>query len=249
MLEGEVGGDQAGGEVAIGGDLVGGGAGTVIVGAKGNDTNGTDAGAVYLVDGATTGTLALSLADAIVYGTGGGDDLWDAHDAGDLDGDGSADLVVGASDDATAGSATGAAGVFFGPLSGGATTPYTVSNADFMVTGQATADKFGYAVATAGDFNGDGYDDIIAGAWGDESPAHNSGSAYIVYGPVSAGTIGAAAADVQLGGAEDDQAGLSVAGAFDANGDGYDDVIVGSWQDDAAYTDGGACYVVYGGGI
>jgi len=245
VFDGEVGGDAAGGEVAVGGDLLGNGGATILIGAKGNDTNGTDAGAVYVVDGSTTGALNLSLADAIFYGSTGGDDLWDAHDAGDVDDDGSTDLILGVSDDETSGSASGSAAVFFGPVSG----TQAVSAADFVVTGQASADKFGYAATGAGDFNGDGYDDIIVGAYGDESPAHNSGSAYIVYGPVTAGTLGAASADVQLGGAEDDQAGLSVAGAFDANGDGYDDVIVGSWKDDGAYTDAGACYVIYGGGI
>jgi hypothetical protein len=245
VLEGEVGGDQAGGEVAIGGDLLGTGNNTVIVGAKGNDTNGGDSGAVYLVDGSTNGTLSLTSADAIFYGATGGDDLWDGHDAGDLDDDGSPDLVLGASDDETSGSASGSAGVFFGPLSGA----NSFADADLIITGRASADKFGYAADAAGDFNGDGYDDLIVGAYGDESPAHNSGSAYIFFGPLTAGTLEAASADLQLGGTEDDQAGLSVAGAFDVNGDGYDDVIVGSWKDAFSYTDGGACYVVYGGGI
>jgi hypothetical protein len=99
---------------------------------------------------------------------------------------------------------------------------------------------FGYSVASAGDVNGDGYDDIIVGAYGYNS---NTGRAYLYYGGLIMNTV---ADMVFTGEAPDGWFGFSVSTAGDVNGDGYSDVIVG--QDAySAYT--GRAYIFYGGPV
>jgi hypothetical protein len=134
--------------------------------------------------------------------------------AGDVNGDGYDDVIVGASEYSTR---TGRVYVYAGSASGVSSTAATT------LTGGATSNKFGYSVAGAGDVNGDGYDDVIVGAYGYSS---NTGRAYIYAG--SASGVSTTAATTLTGGATNNYFGASVAGAGDVNGDGYDDVIVGA---------------------
>jgi hypothetical protein len=245
VLEGDISGEQAGAEVAMGGDLLGDGGATILVSAQYNNANGNRAGAVYIIGGAPLGTSLLSDSDAVIYGANSDDRLWDAHDAGDVDGDGQPDLVVGASGVDGDNADQGGAFVFLGPLWGA----MDLSVANVTITATSKSDLLGYSVGTAGDVNGDGFSDIIVGAYGDDTVATNSGAAFLYYGPIGSVLTEDDADVVLTGAAEQDQAGLSVDGGFDMNGDGYDDVLVGAWKDDQGSADGGACYVVFGAGL
>jgi hypothetical protein len=147
--------------------------------------------------------------------------------AGDVNGDGYDDVIVGAyryiADN-------GRAYVFFGGSS-------MNNTADVTMTGEATNNYFGCSVSGAGDVNSDGYDDVIVGAW-----YYNdwTGRAYVYYGGSSMDNT----SDVTMTGeSAGGYFGYSVSGAGDVNNDGYDDVIVGAYH--SFYF--GQAYVYYGG--
>ena len=126
----------------------------------------------------------------------------------------------------------------------GARYPITIdpviSSASATLTGGAANDDFGYSVARAGDVNGDGYADVIVGAYG---TAASTGSAYVFHGGASG--LSTWPATTLTGGAGGIQFGVAVAGVGDVNGDGYDDVAVGA---DEANGGLGSVAVYYGGG-
>ena len=94
------------------------------------------------------------------------------------------------------------------------------TTADITFQGGADDDHLGISVSSAGDVNGDGYKDIIVGAYRADGGGTNRGQAYIYYGGSPMDNI----ADVTFtGGADSDELGCSVASAGDVNGDGYND--------------------------
>jgi hypothetical protein len=141
-----------------------------------------DAGAVYVFHGPVVGSLGLSAADAKAYGQGAGDNLGGYQDgAGDVDGDGFGDVVFGAfaKDDGDVVS-VGAGYLLHGPLSGA----YDLDQADVSWRGEAASDAVGFCVGGGGDFDGDGFDDVVLGAWGDDEGGVNAGAAYVFLGPL-----------------------------------------------------------------
>ena len=118
------------------------------------------------------------------------------------------------------------------------------NTADVTLTGAAANDYFGTSVSTAGDLNGDGYSDVIVGANFNDAGGADAGRAYIYFGGASMNTT----ADVTLtGAAAGDYFGWSVSTAGDVNGDGYSDVIVGAYLNDAGGADAGRAYIYFGG--
>ncbi|MEE8638693.1 MAG: VCBS repeat-containing protein, partial [Candidatus Margulisiibacteriota bacterium] len=137
---------------------------------------------------------------------------------GDVNGDGYSDVIVGAMGADGGGENRGQAYVYFGGTS-------MDNTADVTFSGGADYDNFAVSVSSAGDVNGDGYVDVIVGAYYADGGGTNSGQAYIYFGGTSMDNT----ADVTItGGAEWDGLGYSVSSAGDVNGDGYVDVIVGA---------------------
>ena len=234
-LTGEAAGDWFGRSVGTAGDVNGDGYADVIVGADQNDVGGTNAGRAYVYFG---GPAADAVADLTLTGEVAGDFFGGSvGTSGDVNGDGYADLIVGASLNDAGGTTAGRAYVYFGG-------PAADAVADLTLTGEMAGDMFGYSVGAGGDVNGDGYGDVIVGARGNSAGGASAGRAYVFFG----GTAVDGAADLVLtGAAVGDQFGWSAGTAGDIDGDGYADLVVGAPFSDAGGTDAGRMYVYLGG--
>jgi len=240
---GEAAGDSAGRAVASAGDVDGDGASDFLIGAYQSDFGGEDSGTVYLLSEPPPGAVQLSATYTAKFWGESAEDMAGSSVAsgGDVNGDGFGDVLVGAVGEGTAGIYAGAAYLLLGPLLG----QVALANADAKLMGESQGDLAGCSVASGGDTNGDGYDDILVGAMTAPGGA-GEGIAYLVLGPVQ-GTFDLSGADATLQGeAVGDGAGTSVSSAGDLNGDGFMDVLVGAPLHDASANDSGIAYLLYG---
>jgi hypothetical protein len=243
VVNGEAANDLAGWSVGGGGDYTDDGVVDLLVGAVGRATTGADGGAVYVVSGETTGTLDLVFSDARIFGTDGGD--WAGHavaNAGDVDGDGIDDVLLGAPYADGAESYSGAAYLFEGPLAGS----LVGSDANTIFLGSTTGDLAGFAVASAGDVDGDGRPDLLVGAPEDDTHGAASGVAGL-FVDAPEGSLDLASADARIEGtAPGDNAGSALAGRGSFDGDGHADVVVAAPYDDSTESDAGGIYAFLG---
>ena len=303
IIQGDAGGDNLGDTVSGAGDINGDGLADLIVGAESGGDGGPGAGEAYIIYGkvGTAGTqfgtavtdtdsgamrqvldtsMLAPAAGFILQGDAELDNLSaSVSGAGDINGDGRDDLIVGARFGDDGGENAGEAYIIYGKAgdgtqfgtieTGGGTrrvldTSMLAPAAGFILQGDAELDQLGYSVSGAGDINGDGLADLIAGAWLGDDGGEDAGEAYIIYGKAGVNgtqfgtkvgnrqvldTTGLAPTDgfILQGDTGDDQLGWSVSGAGDVNGDGFDDLIVGAFKGDDGGEDAGEAYVVYGG--
>jgi len=211
-FDGQAAFDALGSFVAGAGDVDGDGRADLIVGAIYSDPNGLfDAGSAFVFSGAA-GTQLWRF-DGLAASEWLG---WSVAGAGDVDGDGFADLIVGAHFAAPNGlTDAGSAFVFSG----------ATGTQLFRFNGQTAGDYLGFSVAGAGDVDGDGFSDLIVGAiLSDPNGLADAGSAFIFSGATGAQLF-------RLNGqAAWDHLGYSVAGAGEVDGDGRPDLVLGSTQ-------------------
>jgi Ca2+-binding RTX toxin-like protein len=246
-------GDRFGSSVAGVGDLDGDGVADLAVGAQYDKTVGSNRGAVHVLLLNADGTVKSST--KIASDTGGGPTLangdffgFSMAGIGDLDGDGVADLAVGASRDDTGGSIRGAAYVLFLNTDGTAKSSTKIASDTGGGPTLADFDLFGSSVTSLGDLDGDGVPDLAVGAERDDTGGRDRGAVYVLLlnadGTVKSSTKIAS----NIGGgptlANGDFFGRSVAGVGDLDGDGVADLAVGASYDDTGGSDRGAVHVL-----
>ncbi len=210
-----------GNAVSTAGDVNGDGFSDIIIASQYYDNGSLNEGAAFVYLGTANGistTISSTIEGDQIFSEIGSS----VSTAGDINADGYSDIIIGARYYDNGEHLEGGGLVFYGSPSG-----INTSSFDILEVNQPDA-FFGYSVASAGDVNGDGYGDIIAGAYSFDAPDVDEGAAFIFLGSstgislVPSTTLQSNQASASFG--------YSVAGAGDVNGDGYSDVIVGAYN-------------------
>lgn len=228
--------------VATAGDLNGDGFSDVVVGARGATLGQTGEGAAYVYYGSVNGISAapsvVLQSDQVQAGFGSS-----VGTAGDVNGDGYADLAVGAWrwDNVNLGDQAGGVFIYYGSATGIS----TVADQLLAPPGNHAGDFFGANIACAGDINNDGFSDLIVGAYLASYGQTEEGVAFIYMGSATGLSATPAHRLERNNGAS--HFSRSVSSAGDVNRDGYSDVVIGCSRWDNVYNNDGAAFVYYGG--
>lgn len=222
--------------VSSAGDVNGDGYGDVIIGANTYDNTGPNTGAVFGYYGSAGGLSAaaswsrMSAQNFAEFGN-------DVSTAGDVNGDGYSDIIVGSYRYTNTLSLEGAAFVYYGPLSG------TNGGADWTSYGGQANAYYGISVSTAGDPNLDGKSDIIIGAYQyDQFPYTDNGKAFVYFSTGSGFSSPWTYSGIQY------NEGLGSSVSFAGDVDNYDgsDIVIGSYNYSAGQTGEGRIYIFRG---
>ncbi len=222
-IYGEEEGQETGFGVSMGPDMDGDGKGELLAGAPGVATWGEESGGAAFFYGPVGGPHPMSDGDALIVSDAAGRRMGaSASMGGDLDGDAVADLLLGSDEQDVA--EAGVAWVFLGPLSG-LLGPAT---ADATLLGGEAGDRSGAALSARGDADGDGILDVVVGAPGGSGEGDAAGLCWLALGPVSGARAQADADALLYGPGPEGDAGAALSFGGDVDGDGYDDLLVGS---------------------
>lgn len=221
---GAVTGDQFGWVAENIGDITGDGVNDLVITAPGNDTGGTNRGRVYVYNG-VTGALVFPPIGGTLNGGRFGDSV---NAAGDVDGDGVPDIIIGAS---TSSLSRGRVAVHSG-----------ADGSEIHVwLGEVTSDRLGFDVSGLGDIDGDGRSDLLIGAIGHDTAGTSAGRAYVY-----SGMTGALICSIDGEGAGD-AFGSGVAAVGDLDDDGIPDFVVAAQSYGPTATAGTGRAYVYSG--
>ena len=265
-IKGENTNDQFGTSVSTAGDINGDGFDDLLIGAPSALHIDNTYGASYVIFGksaAFSSTVEASTLDGKtgfkIYALNRDDQLgYSVSTAGDMNGDGLSDILLGSPEGSSDGRTPGSAYVIFGKRKG-YTPTFDLAKLNgtngFTLKGENIADGAGASVASAGDFNGDGYDDILVGAPNSRTNGNGSGTSYLLFGRPSgfSSTLQLSKINGTTGfkflGTNGSSSGSSLSSAGDINNDGFTDLLIGAPF--ASLTEGsgpGATYVLYGSG-
>lgn len=211
--------------VANAGDINGDGFDDIVIGVEG--VEGHDEQQFYMAQVFFGGVIPHNSPDLELTGQTTHETGRSVSAAGDVNGDGYKDLLVGGT--------IGRTYIFFGG-------PHMDSIPDVTLTGDGGADYFGISVSGAGDVNNDGFDDVIVGAYNYQG---GKGRASLFYGGANMDNV----RDVIFEENNHQQYGQCVKGVGDINHDGFDDIMIGSTLTSGAPGSGGTgrAYIYYGG--
>jgi hypothetical protein len=256
--------DNLGYSVSDAGDINGDGVNDLIIGAPYADPNGTyNAGQSYVIYGRssdkpfTNNVINVSTLSSsngfVINGENGGKSGYFISKAGDINGDGISDLIIGAKNASVNGQEwVGKTYIVFGNKNGfGSSLNVSDLNGSngFTINGINAFDNSGYSVSNTGDINNDGIDDLILGA---PNANNRGGETYVIYGSKAgfSKTLELSSLNGDNGfvinGLVAGDLGISVSGAGDVNGDGIKDVIIAA---PFANSQAGAAYVVFGNSV
>ena len=246
--------DFFGRSVASIGDLNRDGIPDIAVGATGDDAGGSGRGAIHIMFMNTTGSVksTVEINDTTANGPSlNGDGAFGESVAsiGDLNRDGIPDIAVGATGDDTGGSYKGAVHIMFMNTDGSVKSTVAINDTTANGPTLNTEDFFGTFVASLGDLNRDGIQDIVVGANGDDAGGDNKGAIHIMF----MNTDGSVKSTVEINDNtangpslnDSDFFGRSVASLGDLNRDGIPDIAVGAIGDDAGGTNKGTTHIIF----
>lgn len=245
-FDGEVDYDQAGKAVAIAGDLNNDGYDDMIIGAPYYDNLIQDGGKVYIVLGQSSGwnfneKLGTNSSGSYRCDLESAKAGYMVSGAGDVNGDGCDDFLVGAP-------GKGRVYLIFGRSNASWGHNRSLDEADVIFVAENRNENLGWIVASAGDVNHDGKDDILFSTPYSGQSGQEAGKTYLVFGR-SSWPYEFDLDDVDasfLGEAAFDNSGWTAAGIKDINDDGFDDFMIGAWYNDNTGEDAGKAYVIYG---
>lgn len=235
IFNGEASNDLFGYTLKNVGDVNGDGFIDLLIGAYLSDSGGANSGRAYLYFG---GVSMDNIPDVIFTGEVAGDQFsYSLSSAGDVNGDGYNDILISSPQNDQTFTNAGKVYLYYGGS--------TVNNVpDKVFLGENADDQFGISVCIIGDYNGDGFDDLIIGAPNNDDAGNNAGAAFVYYGGSDMNTI---SDQIIYSGNDDDRLGSAVSDAGDFNGDGYSDFVVGIPRADNAGFNSGLVLLYLGG--